>query len=165
MNRLKVIKKKKSGAQESWSAVRGRERSVYADRWCWGVLAAKSWLGEAFGIWNYLFFLFVSARFGPHDCGPQTNPVGKRLLRLFGLVLRSSGGRGSPWQLTEEPHNFSNEFRYCSFRSKHLQPSSKFATTAGSCYPATVLHMCASCRNAEVIFVAHLQRCPDVEFC
>lgn len=47
---------KKSGAQESWSAERGREHSVYAVRWCRGALTAKSWFRQAFGIWNYLFF-------------------------------------------------------------------------------------------------------------
>lgn len=140
---------KKSGAQEeSWSAERGRERSVYAARWCLLSVNSKELAWASFWDLKLLIFFicersFCSAWLWPAD---RQNPFGKGLQRLFGLVLRSSGGRGSLWQLTEEPHNFSNEFRYCGFRSKHLQPSSKFAILAGSCYPATVLHMCASCR-------------------
>lgn len=136
------------------------------------VLAAKSRFKQAFGISNYLFlyfFLSVSACFGRHDCGPQTNPFGKRVLRLFGSVLRSSGGRGSLWQLTEEPRNFSDEFRYCCFRSKHIQTRlarvGEVALRAASCYPATIPHMCAPCRTAELIpLAAHLKhwRCGSI---
>lgn len=111
MNRLKVKKKKgkKAERRRRVGARRGGESARFMLSVDAEAVNSKESVWASFWDLKLLILLFVSARLGPHDCGPQRNPFGKRLLRLCGLVLRSSGGRGSVWQLTEEPHNFSSE--------------------------------------------------------
>lgn len=116
--------------------------------------------GRAFGIWNYCFFI-CKPSFGLHDCGPQTNPFGKRVLRL--LILSIKVKRRA--RIFVAAHKGATQlFKWIPVLLLSVQAlttmsgSSKFAIRAGRCYPATVLHTSASCRNAEIL-LAHLKRC------
>lgn len=156
----------KSGAQEeSWGAERGRERSRFmlstdAEE----MLAAKSRFRQAFGIWKYLYFI-CKRLFGAGWLWRTDKSLWETIsptvcfsikVKLWARIVVTAH-RGATQLFKWIP-----ALLFSVRALKNMTGSSKVAVRAAVTQQR--YYTCASCRTAEIIFLAHLNTVAAIQF-